>query len=72
MFTLLFCILMIMFIGEVIGISIKLAWGVTKVIFTIAGAIIIGTLLFTGGFVVVAFILLILAGIGGLMTATAA
>ncbi len=72
MFTLLFCILMIMFIGEVIGLSFKLAWGFTKAIFTIAGAVIIGALLFTGGFVAIAFILLIVAGIGGLIAAVAA
>ena len=66
MFTLLFVILMLMVIGEVIGLSVKLAWGVTKAIFTIAGAIIVGALLLSGGFAVVAIILLIFAGIGGL------
>ena len=66
MFTLLFVILMLMVIGEVIGLSVKLAWGVTKAIFTIAGAIIVGALLLSGGFAVVAIILLVLAGIGGL------
>ena len=66
MITLIFVILMLVFIGEVIGLSVRLAWGVTKAIFTIAGAIIVGALLLSGGFAVVAIILLVLAGIGGL------
>ena len=66
MIKLIFVILMLVNIGEVIGLSVRLAWGVTKAIFTIAGAIIVGALLLSGGFAVVAIILLVLAGIGGL------
>ena len=65
MLTLLFLTLMVSFIAGVIKLSIKLAWGVGKLIFAIAGTLIIGALLVTGGFIVVAIILLILAGIGG-------
>lgn len=71
MITLLFCVLMIAFIAEVIGLAIRLAWSLTKVIFTIAGALIMGAVLLSGGFVAVAFTILILAGIGGIVTAIA-
>jgi hypothetical protein len=61
-----------MFIGGVIKLSVKLAWSVVKVIFTIAGSLIVGALLFSGGFVIVAFVLLIIGIISLLAAAVTA
>ena len=72
MFTFLFCVLMLMFIVGVIKLSVKLAWGAAKVIFTIVGSLILGALLLGGGFVVAAFILLIIGLIGLAVTAATA
>ena len=72
MFTFLFCVLMLMFIVGVIKLSVKLAWGAVKVIFTIVGSLILGALLLGGGFVVAAFILLIIGLIGLAVTAATA
>ena len=72
MFTFLFCVLMLMFIVGVITLSVKLAWGAVKVIFTIVGSLILGALLLGGGFVVAAFILLIIGLIGLAVTAATA
>ncbi|GEM_PF-456547 len=72
MFTFLFCVLMLMFIVGVIKLSVKLAWGAVKVIFTIVGSLILGALLLGGGFIVAAFILLIIGLIGLAVTAATA
>ena len=72
MFTFLFCVLMPMFIVGVIKLSVKLAWGAVKVIFTIVGSLILGALLLGGGFIVAAFILLIIGLIGLAVTAATA
>ncbi len=72
MLTLTFLFLIVTFIAGVIKLSAKLAWGVGKLIFAIASTLIIGALLVSGGFVVVAIVLLVLAGIGGAATAATA
>lgn len=68
MLTLLFIILMIAVFGNVIGIAIKAAWGLTKVLVTIVFLPIILIVMAVSGFMTLAVIALIIGGIIALIT----
>lgn len=68
MLTLLFIILMIAVFGKVIGIAIKAAWGLTKVLVTIVFLPIILIVMAVSGFMTLAVIALIIGGIIALIT----
>ena len=72
MITLLFSVLMIMFIAEVLMVAFRLAWGILKILATIVGVIIVGAVLFGAGMYIVVFLGLIIAGIAGLVATAAA
>ena len=68
MLTLLFIILMIAVFGKVIGIAIKAAWGLTKVLVTIVFLPIILIVMAVSGFMTLAVIALIIGGMIALIT----
>ena len=68
MLTLLFIILMIAVFGKVIGIAIKAAWGLTKVLVTIVFLPIILIVMAVSGFMTLAVIALIIGVIIALIT----
>ena len=65
MITLIFIILMIMVFGKLLIWSIKAAWGITKILFTVVFLPIILIALALSGAIYIAIVLLI---IGGLVT----
>ena len=68
MLTLLFIILMIAVFGKVIGIAIKAAWGLTKVLVTIVFLPIILIVMAVSVFMTLSVIALIIGGIIALIT----
>ena len=71
MLTFIFTILMLVVFGKVIGIAIRAAWGLTKVLVTIVFLPIILIVMAISGFMALAVIALIIGGIIAL-TASAA
>lgn len=63
MLTIIFGILMLVFIFEIIGAGIRLAWGITKVLCTVIFFPVILIALFAAGLVYIALPILIIAGI---------
>ena len=63
MLTLLFVICMFGIFGKLIGLAFKMTWGIAKVLFTLVFLPVILVGLAMGGFLVVAFPLLIVVGI---------
>lgn len=63
MLTILFVILMLMLVGKLIIWSVKAAWGITKILFSILFCPLVLVSLFAIGLTYVAFPLLIIAGI---------
>lgn len=72
MLTFIFTILMIVVFGKVIGIAIKAAWGLTKVLVTIVFLPIILIVMAISGFMALAVIALIIGGIIALIASAAA
>lgn len=72
MLTFIFTILMIVVFGKVIGIAIKAAWGLTKVLVTIVLLPIILIVMAISGFMALAVIALIIGGIIALIASAAA
>ena len=71
MLTFIFIILMIAVFGKVIGLAIKAAWGLTKVIFTIVFLPAILIVMAISGFMTLAVIALIIGGIVALVASVA-
>lgn len=71
MLTFIFIILMIAVFGKVIGLAIKAAWGLTKVIFTIVFLPAILIVMAISGFMTLAVIALIIGGIVALVASAA-
>ncbi|MCI5805542.1 MAG: hypothetical protein MR029_04320 [Clostridium sp.] len=63
MITLIFIILMIMVFGKLLLWSIKAAWGITKILFTVVFLPIILIALALSGAIYIAIVLLIIGGI---------
>ncbi len=63
MITLIFIILMIMVFGKLLIWSIKAAWGITKILFTVVFLPIILIALALSGAIYIAIVLLIIGGI---------
>lgn len=63
MVTLIFIILMIMVFGKLLIWSIKAAWGITKILFTVVFLPIILIALALSGAIYIAIVLLIIGGI---------
>ena len=63
MITLVFIILMIMVFGKLLIWSIKAAWGITKILFTVVFLPIILIALALSGAIYIAIVLLIIGGI---------
>ena len=68
MLTILFFILMAVIFGRLAFFAIKLAWGFTKVLFTLIFLPIILISIFIGGLIQLAFPILIIVGIISLFT----
>lgn len=67
MITLIFIILMIMVFGKLLLWSIKAAWGITKILFTVVFLPIILIALALSGAIYIAIVLLIIGGIVALV-----
>lgn len=67
MITLIFIILMIMVFGKLLIWSIKAAWGITKILFTVVFLPIILIALALSGAIYIAIVLLIIGGLVTLM-----
>ncbi|MBD8973159.1 MAG: hypothetical protein EGQ63_04905 [Clostridiales bacterium] len=63
MITLIFIILMIMVFGKLLIWSIKAAWGITKILFTVVFLPIVLIALALSGAIYIAIVLLIIGGI---------
>lgn len=70
MITLIFIILMIMVFGKLLIWSIKAAWGITKILFTVVFLPIILIALALSGAIYIAIVLLIIGGIVTLVKST--
>lgn len=66
MFTLIFMILLFSIFGKLLGLSVKAAWGITKVLFTLVLLPVILIALVIGGLIYIAFPILIIVGIAAL------
>lgn len=67
MLTILFLILMIAVFGKLIGLAIRAAWGITKVLFSIVILPIVLIVLAVSGLIVVALPILIIVGLAALL-----
>lgn len=63
MFAVLFVILLFVVFGKLLVLSIKAAWGITKILFTLVCLPLILILLVIGGLIYIAFPILIIVGI---------
>lgn len=70
MFTLIFIILLFSVFGKLLSLSVKAAWGFTKVLFTLVLLPIILIALVIGGLIYIAFPVLIIVGIVALFSGT--
>lgn len=68
MFTLIFMILLFSVFGKLLSLSVKAAWGITKVLFTLVLLPIILIALVIGGLIYIAFPVLIIVGIVALFS----
>lgn len=70
--TLLFMILLVMVFGKLVKISFKAAWGLSKILLTLVLLPIVLTALVIGGFLSLAFPILIVVGIVTLVKSVSA
>lgn len=68
MITLLFCMLMFVIFGKLAMIAIRAAWGITKVIIYLILAPLVLIIFLFSGFIYVAFILLMVGGVVGILS----
>lgn len=67
MLTIIFGILLLVFIFEIIGAGIRLAWGIVKILCTVIFFPVILIALFAAGLVYIAIPILVIAGVVGLV-----
>lgn len=67
MLTLLFLFLLITVVLKMIGLAIRLAWGITKVFFTVICFPLVMVFLFLGGLVELAIPILLIVGVLSLL-----
>lgn len=71
MITFLFCILMLAIFGKLAGFAFRAAWGVTKIVVCFVLAPLFLLILLISGLVYIAFPILIIVGIVGLLSSRA-
>lgn len=69
MITLFFIILLIVVFARILGIAIKAAWGLTKIILTLVMLPVVIIAIALSGFIYLALIILIITGIVSLISA---
>lgn len=67
MLTIIFGICLLIFICEIIGVGIRLAWGIVKILCTVIFFPVILIALFAAGLVYIALPILVIAGIVGIV-----
>lgn len=68
MLTLIFTILLIYVFGKLLGLSIRAAWGITRILFTLVFLPVMLILLVIGGLLYIALPILVVIGIVSLLT----
>ena len=71
MFTLLFCILMVVVFGKLTMLAVRAAWGITKIMVCLVFAPLLLIVLLFAGLLYIAFPLLLIGGLISLLSARA-